>query len=88
MWGVGVRGQGSLGNWFTLSKCSAVIPVLFLSPLPLPDVPSQVRLPALQAVMLLLPDEHREVLQTLLLFLKDVANYSEINQVGRMCNQS
>lgn len=48
------------------------------------DVPSQVRLQALQAVMLLMPDEHREALWTLLLFLKEVSAHSETNQVRPM----
>lgn len=45
------------------------------------SVPSQVRLPALQAVMLLMPDEHREALQVMLLFLREVASYSATNQM-------
>lgn len=35
----------------------------------------------MQAVVLLMPDENREALQTLLLFLNDVAQESSINQV-------
>ena len=54
---------------------------LLFPPLVSSDVPSQVRLPALQAIMLLMPDEHREALQVLLLFLREVASYSETNQV-------
>ncbi len=41
----------------------------------------ELRLPALQGIILLLPDEHREALQVLLGFLKNVAELSEINQV-------
>ena len=46
-----------------------------------PDIPGEVRLQALQAVVLLMPDENREALQTLLYFLSEVAAYSEANQV-------
>ena len=35
----------------------------------------------MQAVVLLMPDENREALQTLLMFLHDVAQQSSINQV-------
>ena len=44
-------------------------------------VPREVQLEAMQAVMLLLPDENREALQSLLLFLKDMAENSSKNQV-------
>ena len=37
---------------------------------------------ALQAAVMLMPDENREVLQSLLLFLSDMAQYSEENQVS------
>lgn len=36
---------------------------------------------AMQAAILLMPDPNREALQTLLLFLNEVAGNSEINQV-------
>ena len=36
----------------------------------------------MQAVVLLMPDENREALQTLLLFLHDVAQKSSVNQVN------
>lgn len=39
------------------------------------------RLEALQHAVLLLPDEHREALQTLLYFLHDIANHSDTNNV-------
>lgn len=45
------------------------------------DVPKELRLGAMQAVVLLMPDENREALQSLLLFLHDVAQQSTINQV-------
>ena len=45
------------------------------------DVPSELRLEALQAAVMLLPDENREVLQSLLLFLSDMAEHSAENQV-------
>ena len=46
------------------------------------DIPQAVRLQALQAVMLLLPDENREALQTLLHFLSFVASHSKKHQVS------
>lgn len=45
------------------------------------DVPEEQRLQAVQAAILLLADESRDVLQTLLCFLKDVANLVEENQM-------
>ncbi len=36
----------------------------------------------MQAVVLLMPDENREALETLLLFLHDVAQQSSVNQVN------
>ncbi|XP_062513642.1 stAR-related lipid transfer protein 13-like isoform X3 [Corticium candelabrum] len=44
-------------------------------------VPREVQLQAMQAVMLLLPDENREALQSLVLFLKDIAEYSSKNKM-------
>ncbi|XP_059540417.1 stAR-related lipid transfer protein 13 isoform X2 [Myotis daubentonii] len=44
-------------------------------------VPEEQRLQAVQAAILLLADESRDVLQTLLCFLKDVANLVEENQM-------
>ncbi|XP_028401518.1 rho GTPase-activating protein 7-like isoform X5 [Dendronephthya gigantea] len=44
-------------------------------------VPKELRLGAMQAVVLLMPDENREALQTLLLFLHDVAQQSSVNQM-------
>ena len=40
------------------------------------------KLPAVQAAIMLLPDENREVLQSLLLFLSDIASHSDENQVS------
>lgn len=48
---------------------------------PLTDIPSQLRLQALQLVMLLMPDENREALLSLLTFLKEVAEHADTNQV-------
>ena len=45
------------------------------------DVPPQYRLRALQSAVLLLPDENREVLQTLLLFLSDISECKDVNQM-------
>ncbi|KAJ9585423.1 hypothetical protein L9F63_002770, partial [Diploptera punctata] len=44
-------------------------------------VPSNLRAEAVQCVLLLLPDEHREALQTLLDFLAQVSNRSSCNQM-------
>ena len=44
-------------------------------------VPVQQRLDALRCALLLLPDEHREALQTFLAFLTDVAALASINQM-------
>ena len=46
------------------------------------DVPAEERLEALQCTSMLLPDENREVLQSLLLFLSDMASHSHLNQVS------
>lgn len=45
------------------------------------DLPPEVRPDAVQSAVLLLPDEHREVLQHLLEFLHNVAENSEYNQM-------
>lgn len=45
------------------------------------DVPPQLRLQALQSVMLLIPDENREALLSLLTFLKEVSDHADTNQV-------
>ncbi|VDM61912.1 unnamed protein product [Angiostrongylus costaricensis] len=44
-------------------------------------VPENERLAALQYAILLLPDENREALQTLLLFLYDVSKHADINSM-------
>ena len=41
---------------------------------------------ALQCTCMLLPDENREVLQSLLLFLSDMASHSHLNQVSDMAS--
>uniref|UniRef100_A0A1I7XBI8 Rho-GAP domain-containing protein n=1 Tax=Heterorhabditis bacteriophora TaxID=37862 RepID=A0A1I7XBI8_HETBA len=46
------------------------------------------RLTALQYAILLLPDEHREALQTLLFFLNDIAKHSELNNVRNSTSTS
>lgn len=48
------------------------------------DVPKEQRLQAVRAAILLMPDENREVLQTLLCFLWDVASMVEENQMTPM----
>ena len=45
-------------------------------------IPSNSRMEAMQAAILLMPDPNREALQTLLLFLNEVAANSERNQVN------
>ena len=45
------------------------------------DVPKEQRLQAVRAAILLMPDESREVLQTLLYFLRDVTSLVEENQM-------
>ncbi|XP_038056536.1 rho GTPase-activating protein 7-like isoform X2 [Patiria miniata] len=44
-------------------------------------MPKDLRLSAVQAAIMLLPDENREVLQSLLLFLSDIADHSNENQM-------
>lgn len=45
------------------------------------DLPADVHFDAVQSAILLLPDEHREVLQYLLEFLYNVAGHAMINQM-------
>ncbi|KAK7925975.1 hypothetical protein WMY93_008285 [Mugilogobius chulae] len=47
-------------------------------------VPKEQRLQAVRAAILLMPDENREVLQTLLFFLRDVTSVVEENQMTPM----
>ncbi|XP_041864808.1 stAR-related lipid transfer protein 13 isoform X1 [Melanotaenia boesemani] len=47
-------------------------------------VPKEQRLQAIRAAILLMPDENREVLQTLLYFLRDVTSLVEENQMTPM----
>ncbi|CAN8012175.1 unnamed protein product, partial [Ixodes pacificus] len=44
-------------------------------------IPEELRLDALQAAVLLIPDENREVLETLLVFLSDVCRHAQENQM-------
>jgi len=48
------------------------------------DVAAEHRKAALQSVLALLPDENREALQCLLLFLSRLADYADENQVQRV----
>ncbi|CAI4230467.1 unnamed protein product [Auanema sp. JU1783] len=66
-----------LPNPLMTSRLSEVFAGIFLH---VPDNES-IRLSALQFAILLLPDENREALQTLLLFLADVAKYSAVNSM-------
>ncbi|XP_031563482.1 rho GTPase-activating protein 7-like isoform X2 [Actinia tenebrosa] len=45
-------------------------------------IPEELRLEALQGAVLLMPDENREALQTLLLFLNDIAANAPVNQMN------
>ncbi|XP_030836720.1 rho GTPase-activating protein 7 isoform X2 [Strongylocentrotus purpuratus] len=45
------------------------------------SVPKELRVPVMQAAILLMPDENREVLQSLLLFLSDIASQADVNQM-------
>ncbi|XP_032223242.2 rho GTPase-activating protein 7 isoform X3 [Nematostella vectensis] len=45
-------------------------------------IPAELRVEAMQAAILLMPDENREALQTLLLFLNEVAENSAVNQMN------
>lgn len=46
------------------------------------DVPADQRVEALQAAAVLMTDENRDVLQSLLLFLSDIAKFSDKHQVN------
>ncbi|XP_047126135.1 rho GTPase-activating protein 7 isoform X1 [Hydra vulgaris] len=46
------------------------------------DIPSELRLQAMQLAVILMPDENRHVLQTILSFLNEVASYSSVNQMS------
>lgn len=46
------------------------------------DVPEELRFDSIQAALMLMPDENREVLHALLEFLHEVCQYSGINQVS------
>lgn len=58
------------------SRLSEVFASIFL------HVPENERINALRYALLLLPDENREALQTLLFFLGDIAKFSEGNSVS------
>ncbi|XP_071847958.1 rho GTPase-activating protein 7-like isoform X4 [Apostichopus japonicus] len=45
------------------------------------QMPKELRIPCIQAAIMLMPDENREVLQSLLLFLTDIAANSQENQM-------
>ena len=46
-----------------------------------PDFPKELREESMQLGIILMPDENREALQTILAFLKDFASMSNENQV-------
>lgn len=60
--------RGKLLSWWWQCLCPA-------------DVPKDQRLQAIKAAIMLLPDENREVLQTLLYFLSDVTAAVKENQM-------
>ena len=45
-------------------------------------MPAEIRLEAMQAALVLMVDENRDVLQSLLLFLSDIAQYASEHQVS------
>lgn len=57
------------------------IAVITHSEFVLAGIPKELQLEAMQLAILLMPDENREVLQSLLFFLGDIAQHSEENQV-------
>lgn len=68
----------------TLASASAVAEALTINALKHADVPKDQRLQAVQAAIMLMSDENREVLQTLLCFLSDVTSSVEENQMTPM----
>ena len=76
------RRKGALAPPLPLAPSAAVplTPVTAFSA----DVPKEQQLQAVQAAVLLLADESREVLQTLLCFLNDVVHAVEENQMTPM----
>ena len=65
------------------SQTAHIVCVSFPSSTSPLGVPEQVRLQLLQALLLLMPDENRIALQTLLVLLGEVADHCEDNQVPR-----
>lgn len=72
--------KGYIKHWL-LVNVSFIIPPHSIFSL---DVPKEQRLQAVRAAILLMPDENREVLQTLLFFLRDVTSLVEENQMTSM----
>lgn len=69
---------------FSFFGSACLPPHIFFCSFFTPDVPKEQRLQAVRAAILLLPDENREVLQTLLYFLRDVTSLVEENQMTPM----
>lgn len=67
-------------HWLLVTVSFIIFPHLIFSL----DVPKEQRLQAVRAAILLMPDENREVLQTLLYFLCDVTSLVEENQMTPM----
>lgn len=73
-------------TFLAIQQCESTINFVdqfdfFIKPTSMSDLPQHLRLEAMQKAILLLPDENREVLQTLLMFLYDIAMHCETNQV-------
>lgn len=59
-----------------MQHCDVIIYVCFS------DVPAHLRREAILCALLLMPDEHCEILQVLLDFLNSIANHAELNQMN------
>lgn len=79
-------------GWKELTQCSLTVVIGFFlgcnfkyefwhPPLRSPDMPKELRLQAVRAAVLLLPDENREAMQTLLCLLSDVTASVAENQM-------
>lgn len=66
-----------------LAALVALVDIMAIVPFTPTDVPKEQRLQAVQSAIMLMSDENRQVLQTLLCFLKDVTSVEE-NQMTPM----
>ena len=67
-----------------LYHCVCKAEIIQINSLQCADVPKDQRLQAVQAAIMLMSDENREVLQTLLCFLSDVTSSVEENHMTPM----